>query len=186
MSTENNMAAGYRVGSLIFGIFGGLISLGLYTEVQVDNSMLQSAGQASHNDLATFLLIIGIMGILGSALSFGKPGWASTLMGFGAILGFYKLGLNFWLAGIFLVCGAILVEKGKSSSTDDKIKSNDLKKEPLSTDDLNMGVSGLPPILVPPVSRDCGCHSAVCCSGARMDAHAPARESVHRLETPPG
>ncbi|MBI1730267.1 hypothetical protein HYR53_06585 [Candidatus Acetothermia bacterium] len=47
-------------------------------------------------------------------------------------------------------------------------------------------LGSLPPILVPPVSRDCGCHSAVCCSGARMDAHAPARESVHRLETPPG
>lgn len=113
-----------RTAALVFGITGGVFGIlaGLLAMmVGGIGSAFQAEGSGSVAGLGFAAILLGVIGIVGGALSNRSPGAASVLQGIAGILGFIAISLFWILAGFLLLTGALLALLSRRSETTEPI-----------------------------------------------------------------
>lgn len=107
-----------RTASLVLGIVGGVFGIlaGLLAmTVGGIGSAFEAEGSGSIVGLGFAAIMLGVLGIIGGALSNRSPGAASLLQAVAGVLGFIAISLFWVLAGVLLLAGALFAFLGRRS-----------------------------------------------------------------------
>lgn len=96
----------------VFGILAGLLAM----MVGGIGSAFDAEGSGSIVGLGFAAIMLGVLGIIGGALSNRNPKVASILQGIAGFLGFIAISLFWLLAGVLLLVGALLAFLSRNSS----------------------------------------------------------------------
>ena len=109
-----------RTASLVLGITGGVFGIlsGLLAMmIGGIGSAFAAEGSGSVVGLGFGAILLGVLGIIGGALSNRSPGKASLLQAIAGFLGFIAIWLFWTLAGVLLLIGALMAFLGRSPAT---------------------------------------------------------------------
>jgi hypothetical protein len=109
-----------RTAALVFGITGGVFGIlaGLLAMmVGGIGSAFEAEGSGSVAGLGFAAILLGVLGIVGGALSNRSPGKASLIQAIAGLFGFIAISLFWVLAGVLLLVGALLAFLGRGSQT---------------------------------------------------------------------
>lgn len=110
----------------VFGILAGLLAM----MVGGIGSAFEADGSGSIAGLGFAAIMLGVLGIIGGALSHRNPGKASLLQAIAGFFGFIAISLFWVLAGVLLLAGALMAFLSYRSS-----KSSDVGATPTGLND---------------------------------------------------
>jgi hypothetical protein len=116
-----------RTAALVLGITGGVFGIlaGLLAMmVGGIGSAFDAEGSGSVVGLGFAAIMLGVLGIIGGAVSNRSPKAAAILQTIAGILGFIAVSLFWVLAGVLLLIGALMAFLGRKSP------SNTLQQQP--------------------------------------------------------
>lgn len=105
-----------RTASLVLGITGGVFGIlsGLLAMmIGGIGSAFAAEGSGSVVWLGFGAILLGVLGIIGGALSNRSPGKASLLQAIAGLFGFLAISLFWILAGVMLLLGALMAFLGR-------------------------------------------------------------------------
>jgi hypothetical protein len=104
----------------VFGILAGLLAM----MVGGIGSAFEAEGAGSIAGLGFAAILLGVLGIIGGALSHRSPGKASLLQALAGVFGFIAVSLFWVLAGVLLLVGALIAFLARNRTSGDQQSSS--------------------------------------------------------------